>query len=248
MSSSFDIQRVQDRLLKMAVEIKNVLEKHDIPYQIAFGTLLGAVRHKGFIPWDDDFDFFLFDETYDEAIELLREELPRNMFVEDGLSEPRYFHGWAHVKDLNSEAYCDYYYQDNLYSHHGLSVDLYRIKRIQEKDFAQFRLNEALAYINRRKDRNAISEEEYQARKKSYESRIESGESNGSDKYILAYPFDIGRQFIEDVFPLKRYQFDGVEFWGPNNARHILEMRYGDWESLPPESERKSHYSRVAFI
>ena len=69
---SFDIKRVQERLLKMAKEIASILEDHDIPYQIAFGTLLGAVRHKGFIPWDDDFDFFLFDDSYEKAMEVLQ--------------------------------------------------------------------------------------------------------------------------------------------------------------------------------
>ena len=45
MNDGNDIRKVQQRLLSMAVEIRNVLEKHNIPYQIAFGTLLGAVRH-----------------------------------------------------------------------------------------------------------------------------------------------------------------------------------------------------------
>ena len=54
-----DIKRVQKRLLEMGTVIARILEKHDIPYMITFGTLLGAVRHHGFIPWDDDFDIFL---------------------------------------------------------------------------------------------------------------------------------------------------------------------------------------------
>ena len=56
-----EVKRVQETLLKMAKTIAGILEANDIPYMIAFGTLLGAVRHIVFIPWDDDFEFYLFD-------------------------------------------------------------------------------------------------------------------------------------------------------------------------------------------
>ncbi len=246
MNDGIDIRKVQQRLLSMAIEIRNVLEKNNIPYQIAFGTLLGAVRHGGFIPWDDDFDFILFDGTYQKAIDALKKGLPTDLFMEDETSEPNFFHGWSRVKDMGTEAYCDYYEQDNFYAHHGLCVDLFRIKTIREKEFAQFRYEEALAYLNRRKAKGIISVEEYKERMDSFKIRKQKEASN-SEKVILAYPFDIGKQFPEDVYPLKRIMFEGFEFWGPNKPENVLKMRYGKWEELPPEEERKSHYSKVAF-
>ena len=68
------LKKVQGRLLEMAKSICSILEKNDIPYMLAVGTLLGAVRHQGFIPWDDDFDIFIFDDVYEDAIKCLRKE------------------------------------------------------------------------------------------------------------------------------------------------------------------------------
>lgn len=231
----------------MAKKIAAILEKNDIPYEIAFGTLLGAIRHKGFIPWDDDFDFFLFDDSYENAMTVLQKELPADMFLENEKTEPKYFHDWAHVKDINTNCSCKHYPQDGEYAHHGLCVDLYRIKEIDAVQFGKFRYEHALAYIERRKFLGLITAAEYNTRKESYELRLKS-DILETDKKILAYPFDIGHQFYDDVFPLKRYKFEDAEFFGPNNSASILKMRYGNYMELPPEKDRIPHYSSVEFL
>lgn len=248
METPFDIRQVQGRLLEMAKATAVILEKHDIPYQIAFGTLLGAVRHGGFIPWDDDFDFLLFDDTYDKATEVLLKELPEGMLLENEKTEPKFFHGWAHVKDLNSECDCALFPQDSLYKNHGLCVDLYKLTKIKEKDFAEYRLNEAIAYIDRRKKLGFITEEDYEKKKASFLKEFDEREKSTSEKEIYAYPFTYGKQEIDDVFPLKKYKFEGTEFLGPNNYDKLLASEYRDYMSLPPEEDRKPHYTSVKFF
>ena len=247
LQNKYDIKRVQNRLLAMAKTIAKILEKHSIPYEISFGTLLGAVRHNGFIPWDDDFDFFLFEDTYQKAMEVLEKELPEDMFLENSKSEPKYFHDWAHVKDTNSICSCQQFPQDELYSHHGLSVDLYKITKIKTQDFAEFRYQNALAYIDRRMKLGLIEQDDYDKRKKSYEERKLKDCVKTQDSEIYAYPFDIGFQFKDDIFPLKRYKYEDCEFWGPSNAASILTYRYGNYMELPPENQRVPHYSNVTF-
>ena len=125
-----EVARIQSRLLEMAIAVRDILEKRQIPYFLTYGSLLGAVRHQGFIPWDDDFDLYLFDDSYEEAMTALREELPEDMFLEYWETEPKFFHAWAHVKDVHSRTECEFFPHDGHYAHQGISLDLYKVKRM----------------------------------------------------------------------------------------------------------------------
>lgn len=244
-----EIKKVQDRLLEMAVKISGILEKHDIPYMITYGTLLGAVRNKGFIPWDDDFDFYLFEDTYDQAMKVLRTELPDDMFLENEDSEPLYFHGWSHVKDMNSYVECDLFPQDNSYSHHGISVDLYKLSKVRRGNEELFRLNENIAYLERKRAKGFLTEAQCEEKVSQMREKIDMltpVDEKTSDQWTYLSVF-IDWFYPEDLFPLKRYDFENVSFYGPANADAQLTRRYGDYMILPPVSQRVPHYSTVKF-
>lgn len=252
MIKKVDIKRVQSVLLNMGIKIAEIFDKHSIPYMLAYGTLLGAVRHKGFIPWDDDFDLYLFDDTYDEAITHLRNELPADMFVEDETSEPLYFHSWVHIKDIYSETHCELFPQDSLYSHKGISIDLYRTKRMPERELEKYLNDENSNYIKRRLSKGLIDQKEYALRMKKLQENITRTQNNpkGSsrDVYNLVPVYKCHLMYPDDVFPLKKYEFEGKSFLGPNNASAILTGIYGDYMKLPPEKKRTCHYSSVCFF
>lgn len=83
-------------MLDMLWEIDRICRKYDIKYFLIVGSLLGAIRHKGFISWDDDIDIALFREDYDKLEKVLPSELPSNMFMQTTLTDPGY--GTAHMK------------------------------------------------------------------------------------------------------------------------------------------------------
>lgn len=252
LKENIDIKRVQNVLLDMAKNIAGILESHDIPYMIAYGTLLGAVRHGGFIPWDDDFDVYLFEDSYDRAIEVLRVELSEDFFLEDEKSEPLYFHSWAHIKHLKSETSCGSYPQDGCYTHKGICVDLYRTRKLYKGDLENFLVQENRSYIERRRKKSLISNEEYEERMKrlriNEESNLETDPTE-SKKYVydLVPLYKCHCMRAEDVLPLKKYSFEDAEFWGPHNADGILTDIYGEYMELPPIEKRKCHYTSVSF-
>ena len=86
---------LQEHLRKMYVEIEKVCDRHGLIVMGAYGTVLGALRHKGFIPWDDDLDLFMPREDYDKLLHLYAAELPKEykVFAPNGKNNPIYRFG-----------------------------------------------------------------------------------------------------------------------------------------------------------
>lgn len=249
---TLDLKRVQRLLLRMAKDVTGVLERHNIPYMMAYGTLIGSLRHKGFLPWDADFDLLLFNDTYDEALRWLRAELPPSLFVEDALSEPLYFHEWAHVKDLNTVAYCDQYPQDGAYAHKGVSIDLYRITRMKKRDVPGYLNEQNRLYIERRREKGLMSDEEYARRMETLhrnEASVPPPEE-GDDRDVFARVTTYKCKFWEigDILPVRKYVFEDTEFYGPHDADAMLRKIFGDYMQLPPAEQQVPQYSAVDFL
>ena len=101
-----DLRKAQLRMLDILIEVDKVCRKHQIPYWIDFGTLLGAVRHRGFIPWDDDIDICVLNEYYGVLRQALIDELPGQYAFQDSKTDPNAFFYYGRVRDKNS--YCYY--------------------------------------------------------------------------------------------------------------------------------------------
>lgn len=236
------VDDAHERLLKIAVEVRNVLESHNIPYSIFFGSVIGSVRHKGFVPWDLDMDLGLFDD-YEKTIKILKAELPSWLIVLDNEIDSQYCASWVKVVDRFSEFHATTYSEDNKFKYKGLHVDLYNIKKTTHNEACNYRKHEAIAYYERKLRAGTMSVEDYKVQCAKVESiyikekteRIEVK----PDKPVLAF-----LRFFEGapdcIFPLKEYVFEGESFLGPNNHDKYLKCCYykGDYMELPPYEKR----------
>lgn len=246
------IKKVQNRLLSMVDIIIPILERNEIPYMVAFGTLLGSVRHKGFIPWDDDFDLFIFDEVYDEAMEVLRCGLPDWMIVHDDKNDPIYWPFWSRVRDLHSETVCELFPNDNKYKYRGICVDLYRLERVDRDDVKQHIARRKLAHYDNAAKIGNISEREHEEKTLALRNELKQHEEHAVNaRHDMVYSFLDYCPVVEEdtIFPLKRFEFEGRELLGPHDASAVLEQLYGgDYMAPPPFEMRKPHYSEVVFL
>ena len=83
------LRRQQMRMLEILLEVDRICKKHDIPYWLSSGTLIGAMRHDGFIPWDDDLDIEMLRSDYLRLMEVLPKELPDWLARTTSTSTPR---------------------------------------------------------------------------------------------------------------------------------------------------------------
>ena len=84
------LRRQQLVMLEMAKVLDRICKKHNIPYFLYAGSLLGAIRHDGFIPWDDDFDVALLRKDYHRLLKILPDELPSNIVLQSNDTDKNY--------------------------------------------------------------------------------------------------------------------------------------------------------------
>lgn len=114
---------VHDILLAYLLEIDRICKKHDIKYFLAGGTLLGAIRHKGFIPWDDDADVMMLREDYDKFLSVVKYELPSNLFLQTSNTEEENHQVFAKIR-INNTLFATKFTSGFLNMHNGIFVDI----------------------------------------------------------------------------------------------------------------------------
>ncbi len=247
------LRDVQLRLLDILVEIDKVCRKHNIQYWIDYGTLLGAVRHKGFIPWDDDIDICVMAKDYDSIRKALIAELPEQYALQDTTTDKYVFIRPGRVRDRHS--YAAYPHFAKL-KEQGLWVDIFQADRAITKSAKQF-----VDFFYRRTFREIhhYGDVAYKSSLKRWVYRLLAYllhpftafamhastwiASCGKKGLLSHYAFNYSPMWAleKNIFPLTEVEFEGHRFFAPGNYDAHLRMRYGDYMQLPPEEKRRVH-------
>ena len=124
MDSNLSIKTIQDRELSVLKELTPIFEKYGIMYALYYGSLIGAVRHKGFIPWDDDLDIVMPREDYQKLKTIANEVLPEHLFLQDFSTDYEYPSYTAKIRDSRTTM-IEKGYRNLKKMNHGIWVDIF---------------------------------------------------------------------------------------------------------------------------
>lgn len=260
MKQELTLEEIKKISLGILIDVTSFCEQNEITYYLACGTLLGAIRHKGYIPWDDDIDIMMPRSDYNKFLDLYKS----NNYKLLKPSEGRYY--YAKVYDVNTikvEPMIDYKKYDYL----GVDIDIFpldgivndknEIERIHDKSKKLETLlrlsNQPIFYrknpikcINRIVPRiigskNLVKMIEKNAQTYSYED---------SDYVIRVRntPNGFTGALKKEVYnpPIKK-EFEGYEFYVPRDYDKWLSTFYGDYMKLPPLDKQKAHHNSKCY-
>ena len=256
----YDIKIIQNKLLDIALEIDRICRNNNIRYSIVGGTLIGAVRHKGFIPWDDDLDIAMLREDYEKFIEVCKTELNEQYFLQTPQTEKDYPFDFAKVMDVNTVFVEKGFEYKN--THKCCYVDIFpfdnvknRTYRIQAYAYSFFR--RARWYIIEKKTMPSDKWKNSQKSKETWFTAplsilgldninkilefLMSKHNKKQTEYVYTLCFPWGRKCFdrrECYTDLIELEFEGHKFYASRDYELCLRQRYGNYMELPPLEER----------
>ena len=255
-----DLQKAQRVMLRILKVFDAICRKHNLTYWLDGGTMLGAARHKGFIPWDDDVDVDMPIDDYEKFCAIAEKELPFDMFFQTHETDPKHDITWAKIRDRFSYMddpggpypYCQ-----------GIPIDIFPLYKKTYKEYKNRHIIGLLPPFNNKPMK--ISPR-YSPKhnlhnfiwgviqyfyllifnssfiRNRYLARVSKSDGNTKIGWIYR-PGSPWFQFYPDdcVFPLSKIQFEDTFLSAPNDVDKYLTLLYGDWRTPPPESKRDVH-------
>ncbi|MFT0650351.1 LicD family protein [Lactiplantibacillus plantarum] len=260
-----ELRKLQLIDTEILTDVVTVLNKHKLKYYMIAGTLLGAVRHNGFIPWDDDMDIAMPRKDYDKFLELYSSELPEHIHVKNFMNTIKFKYYITRVVD-------DRYYVKEIRNQDrqnttNVSIDIFPLDGVPDN-----RLFRTIFYIKVLTYRALISLAQSNnidfARKRNFletaiihfgiklplnkivspqkmQYRIDRLLKKQNDNSFLVGSI-MGAYRIKEIFPRKYlgngkyYSFEGAQFIGPESYDAYLTHMYGNYMELPTKEQQKS--------
>lgn len=259
--------KLHNVLFEILEEVVKICEKNDLTYFLISGTLLGAIRHKGFIPWDDDLDIAMSRQDYEIFLKLCQNQLKDNYYIHYHLTDPNYWLPFAKVRKngtiFEEKAVV------SIKSHKGIFIDIFPLDNANKQrsviqDIQAFLTKKISSIIIHKRGLNIgkpkslvklllfiIRPLKIQSMS-IFQQRIMSLNSNNKSKYFI----NLGSyyNYVNETMPKNKYyppvqvEFNGKNFNAPNDWDYVLTRIYGNYMQLPPVEKRVTHNPiRVEF-
>lgn len=272
-ASNPELRKAQMIMCDILVEIDAVCRRHNLKYWLDAGTLLGAVRHGGFIPWDDDMDLAMTRQDYAKFLEIAKLELPAHLYIQTTDSDPTYrrYSTPCKVRDKHSRI-LEVGERGKSRSDLGLFIDILPIDKYRVSGLGKI-TDRYLRFIYRRLcgwhhaarmrglGKHAIVmnvmimlrtvmpvERLLRAYKKMLERKIIPARESLESDYLFGRSYDTYWEYYfkpEWIYPLREIQFEHVKCFCPNDYDAVLRAIYGDYKLIPKPHERPSSHFKI---
>lgn len=243
----------QQRMVELLLAFDAICKRHHIRYWLIGGTLIGAARHQGFIPWDDDMDVQMLREDYLKMIEILPRELDGTMALQCRQTDENYFFQYAKLRDRRSVLDENNGY-DRIFKERGIYIDIFPIDK--HPKWLQRLSMQTIGHTYKILKRKDLKDEVIIGKVMRWvhlNERIIYPVMRGIAKltggvYLDAFgvPFVVERH-LEDIFPLTTLEFEGHQMPVPGNYDKVLTDQYGNYMQLPDLDKVNLHVGKLEF-
>lgn len=238
-----NLRKAQDRMLELLIFLDKVCTENDIDYFIGYGTLLGAVRHGGFIPWDDDTDVVMSPAGLKKFRKVVNSG-KYDYVVQDHSIDKGFVRHYNVLRDLNS-CYIKDEFIHNQRKYKGVQVDIFPWGfGVKKKPRAFIKRLQVINEWHALGKHPIISSMIYGISKYFFIPVFKFFSLFSSKEYLyLGYENEWDLKYkYDDIFPLGRIEFEGHQLKCPHNPKGMLLVDYGsNYNDLPPKESRNHH-------
>lgn len=242
------LRRAQHRMVEILKAVDTICREEGITYFLDGGSLIGAVRHGGFIPWDDDLDIAVMREDYPRLRAALLRKLPKTLVLQDYHTDPNYPMLIAKVRDKNS-----YFEQPDMHNlrEQGIYIDIIPMEKIpslkwkKKIDYWYGHCLRAWHNYTTVSDK-LVSALFFPVAWIMLQLTRFANIFSTSDQIAHAYGWGAYGGFSkQDVFPVVDMKFEDMQVMVPKNSHAVLTALFGDYMQIPPKEKRPQHAGKI---